>query len=676
MTLLKCPRCKRDISVEVKGQTEALQCEQCGHVWENRPVTRRIAGGNDLNAPDRITRVAEVRAQVQQPVAHVPVHEKRDTPKPADEDYRAGRLPLRIKGYEILECRGKGGMGKVYRAVQQSLGREVAIKTLDSNLARNQASIWRFTKEAAAMAQLRHPNILYVIDRGKERNIHYFVMEYVDGPSLREMLRERRSFTPHEALHIMLQLARTMAYAHKQGVVHRDLKPENILYNSDKCLKVADFGLAGVNRETTYIKQLTKSYVSMGTECYMAPEQKQDAKKVDHRADIYSMGVMLYELIRGELPFPSLPPSEHVIVEGRNDIDAIIRCAMCFDREERYPTTEALVTALEHALENGSKEAQADNRDTVADTPGLMPLLPIPQRMSEWRPEEYHPSPSPEDYRTDISAFTARRWLWPGFIFLAIVALVVVFFMKFAPQVKPASVSERDRWMRLTPKSQNLSSEQIRYHFPFSGTLQSTWLWGQLPALVWKEDGNWFAHDKQLHQNTFQQEFVRNRKMKWALYQEKIGVKGSFSYQARMQFLPPWHSGTISQSEYQDKHHRSSLPVAMGLEWRGGTTGVVRAILSLQSQRLGLRLESGLPTQQSKLCKWEEDASYTWKQWVAVGLQFAKGQVVAMVQGNKLCHLDVADQSVSEVQPGLLCQNAHCVFEQVEIHASTKTNLP
>lgn len=671
MILQKCPRCQRDQKVE-----NSTTCEHCGynvHEVENRPKERRIRNVEN----HRATRVAHARGQAHRGQAHRLAQKKGkvDTPNPdrRREQPRSRRPTLRIKGYDIIECRGKGGMGKVYRAVQKSLGRDVAIKTLDENLARNQASIWRFTKEAAAMAQLRHPNILYVIDRGKERNTHYFVMEYVDGPSLREMLRDRGKFSASEALHIMLQLSRTMSYAHFQGVVHRDLKPENILYNSDKCLKVADFGLAGVNRETTYIKQLTKSYVSMGTECYMAPEQRHDAKKVDQRADIYSMGVILFELIRGELPFPSLPPPEQAIVEGRRDIDAIIRCCLHYDKEHRYQTTEDLVQALEKALEEGEKAPVPSIRDTVIDTPAASPLG---MRIENWNPEDFSSSPDALDDANDSLSWQphSRNWIRGG-LFVAVIATIAALFFMFAPSPKSnQKIRPSEMWQRLVPDKQKVSSRQARYHFRFAGTPGKNYL-GRIPQPQWKLFGNWFAHEGKLHQNTFQRGFVRNRKQLWAVFRGKELSGKGFRHRAQVQILQPWFSGGISKREYRSRQ-RASRKIFAGLGWKGGAYGQTALLLQLEGRMLGFRLKVGKRTGERVKCgsdellprEWRRQR-YTWGKSVELELRQRGNMISAWVNGRKRCQLDVPRSSVYKVRPSLICQNAHCTFQQVQIDA-------
>lgn len=235
-------------------------------------------------------------------------------------------------------------MGEVWRARQLSLGREVALKTLDPRLAAEPDFIRRFEKEAAALATLSHPHIVTIFDRGHTAEVYYLVMEYVPGPSLRARLGSGTLGVP-EALRCGAQILLAMECAHGLGIVHRDLKPENILLGLGECCKVADFGLATVVGRDSFVN-LTKPAVAMGTLSYMAPEQRRDAHGVDGRADIYSVAVMLYEMLTGELPLGRFPlPSERLPkLDGR--IDAVLERALTPDPAARFQTARAFATAL------------------------------------------------------------------------------------------------------------------------------------------------------------------------------------------------------------------------------------------------------------------------------------------------------------------------------------------
>ena len=203
---------------------------------------------------------------------------------------------------EILELIGHGGMGIVYKARQPNLERHIALKLLPEKLGESPQFAERFSREARTLAHLNHPNIVSVYDFGQTAGLYFLMMEYVDGVNLREAMRAGR-FSPNEALEIVPKICEALHYAHEQKILHRDIKPENILLDSKGSVKIADFGIAkllgGASKENL---TLTSTGHALGTPHYMAPEQIENPTQVDHRADIYSLGVVLYELLTGELP--------------------------------------------------------------------------------------------------------------------------------------------------------------------------------------------------------------------------------------------------------------------------------------------------------------------------------------------------------------------------------------
>jgi len=192
-------------------------------------------------------------------------------------------------------------MGVVYRARQVQLDRVVALKILHPEKAESADLQARFEREAKVLASLQHPHIVQIFDLGRKDRLYYIVMEFVEGTTLRE--RTRRGIAPpEEAVGIMEQVCRALEYAHAKGVVHRDIKPENILLDKDGQVKVSDFGLAKILGGTASAETLTRSGAVVGTMAYMAPEQWENAPSVDGRADVYSTGAVLYELLTGEIP--------------------------------------------------------------------------------------------------------------------------------------------------------------------------------------------------------------------------------------------------------------------------------------------------------------------------------------------------------------------------------------
>jgi tRNA A-37 threonylcarbamoyl transferase component Bud32 len=250
-----------------------------------------------------------------------------------------------IRGMEVLEFLGQGGMGFVYKARQPSLDRVVALKILDPRLAASAEFTSRFNREAKALAALSHPNIVQVHDYGQEEEHYFLVMEFIDGASLRQVLTTQR-MTPETALRYVPQICDALEYAHSEGVIHRDIKPENILIDKRGNLKIADFGLAKMAvPEGQARSQATASGRVMGTPHYMAPEQVNSMSNVDHRVDIYSLGVVFYEMLTGDLPLGRFSlPSERVKVDVR--IDDVVLKALEQDPERRYQRASEVKTDL------------------------------------------------------------------------------------------------------------------------------------------------------------------------------------------------------------------------------------------------------------------------------------------------------------------------------------------
>lgn len=220
---------------------------------------------------------------------------------------------------EIIELLGRGGMGAVYKARQPGLDRFVALKVLPVTPGAAPSFTERFQREARALAALNHPHIVAVYDFGQLPTLAYFIMEYVDGINLRQLERTAR-LSPREALAIVPQVCEALQFAHDHGIVHRDIKPENILVDKQGHVKIADFGLAKIMRVEPGGFALTETLHAIGTPQYMAPEQIEKPQTVDHRADIYSLGVVFYEMLTGELPIGRFaPPSHRVQMDVRLD---------------------------------------------------------------------------------------------------------------------------------------------------------------------------------------------------------------------------------------------------------------------------------------------------------------------------------------------------------------------
>ena len=200
--------------------------------------------------------------------------------------------------YEIIKSIGEGGMANVYLAEDTILKRKVAIKVLRGDLANDEKFIRRFQREAIAASSLSHPNIVEMYDVGEDNGTYYIVMEYIEGRTLKQLLKKRGTLTMSEVIDIMLQITSGIAHAHDSYIIHRDLKPQNIMIKDDGQIKITDFGIAMALNST----QLTQTNSVMGSVHYLPPEQA-SGKGSTTKSDLYSMGILFYELLTGKLPF-------------------------------------------------------------------------------------------------------------------------------------------------------------------------------------------------------------------------------------------------------------------------------------------------------------------------------------------------------------------------------------
>lgn len=247
--------------------------------------------------------------------------------------------------FEILAFVGKGGMGAVYKVRQPILDRLIALKILPPVVAGDAGFAERFNREARALARLNHPNIVAVYDFGKAGDLPYLTMEFVDGSNLREVERAG-TLTPPQAMAIVPQICEALQYAHNEGVVHRDIKPENILIDKKGRVKIADFGIAKIVGVPAGQASLTGAQDVMGTPHYMAPEQVERPQTVDHRADIYSLGVVFYEMLTGELPLGKFAtPSQKVQVDVR--LDEVVLRTLEKEPARRYQQASQVKTDVE-----------------------------------------------------------------------------------------------------------------------------------------------------------------------------------------------------------------------------------------------------------------------------------------------------------------------------------------
>jgi serine/threonine protein kinase len=287
---------------------------------------------------------------------------------------------------EVLSFIGAGGMGAVYKARQPQLDRFVALKLLTVNPSDDARFAERFQREAQALARLSHPHIVTIHDFGKAGEFYFLLMEYVDGVNLRQATIGGR-FTPEQALAIVPPICDALQYAHERGIVHRDIKPENLLLDREGRLKIADFGIArilGVSdstlAHTLQPNDLTQAD-ALGTPSYMAPEQKEAPQRVDRRADIYSLGVVFYEMLTGELPGDHLqPPSRKVQIDVR--LDEIVLRALEKSPELRFQTAVEMRTHVENvaASVNPPKSTPTAPKPSLHEWQHKWLAQPLPRR--------------------------------------------------------------------------------------------------------------------------------------------------------------------------------------------------------------------------------------------------------------------------------------------------------
>ncbi len=290
----------------------------------------------------------------------------------------------RIGHYRIVAELGRGGMGVVYKAHEESLNRFVAIKVLGEHLMEDPTQIERFIREAQSAASLSHPNIVQIYAVSEEDGRHYFVMEYVSGKSLQQILRSRGPLEPEQVARIALQTASGLQAAHEQGIIHRDIKPANLLIDDRGLVKIADFGLALMGAAAS---RLTATGMFMGTPGYLSPEQCLD-QGVDNRTDIYSLGVTLFEALSGKTPFVADSPlallRQIVDVEPPDlgelnpevdpELHAIVARMMAKDRDLRVASCGELIGAFEEYLE--ARGATGNLVERLAAAAAVAPPLP------------------------------------------------------------------------------------------------------------------------------------------------------------------------------------------------------------------------------------------------------------------------------------------------------------
>src|ERR687895_2066553 len=338
--------------------------------------------------------------------------------------------PMTVGGrYELEDLLGRGGMAEVRRAVDTRLGRPVAVKQLRTDLATDPTFQARFRREAQSAAGLNHPNIVAVYDTGEESDpqtgvaIPYIVMELVEGPTLRDVLRDGRKILPERALELTQGVLDALSYSHKAGIIHRDIKPANVMLTPTGGVKVMDFGIARAVADTS--ATMTQTAAVIGTAQYLSPEQAK-GEPVDARSDLYSAGCLLYELLVGRPPFigespvavayqhvrePAVPPSDHD-TELSPEIDAIVMKALAKRLADRHQSAREMKADITRVLAGRPVEA------TVPPAPPENPTAVVPSTPGPAETQVRPTEPPPGDERRK----RALLWVVLGVLAIALVA--------------------------------------------------------------------------------------------------------------------------------------------------------------------------------------------------------------------------------------------------------------
>ncbi|MHC4871617.1 MAG: protein kinase domain-containing protein [Planctomycetota bacterium] len=357
----KCPKCKAELDSDIQpGVKSAISCEWCGHTFKVDIKSQSDSNVSFVESDTEAKTISDIPAQ------------KKATPLPAASDKKSSKssrssarrkgtvslIGMEIGGCKIEKKIGQGGMGMVYKGRHLALDTPVAVKILPPQFARQDPSaIDRFFVEARSAAKLQHQNIVSVLNVGQDKGVHFIAMPFVEGGSVRDLIRKHGRVSESESVSIARQVAEGLAYAHENNIVHRDIKPDNILLDENGIPKITDLGLA---KQTDSNLSLTATSSALGTPYYISPEQALDSKHADGRSDIYSLGCTLFQMLAGKVPYDGNSafavlnshqndpiPSIRSMVPGTSEaLETVIFKMMTKDPEDRYQTAGECAKSL------------------------------------------------------------------------------------------------------------------------------------------------------------------------------------------------------------------------------------------------------------------------------------------------------------------------------------------
>ncbi len=317
---------------------------------------------------------------------------------------------FQIPGYQMIEKLGKGSMGIVFKAKQISVDRVVAIKILLDPLAQNKEFIKRFEREAMIAAKLSHNNVVNAIDAGQIDGHYYFVMEYVEGPTIKDYLDKNKTFDEKEALRITLAIAEALKHAAHRGLIHRDIKPENVILTRQGEVKLADLGLARLTGDEKW--GLSEAGMAIGTPYYISPEQVRGQTNIDIRADIYSLGATLYHMVTGRVPYGgetpnevmrkhvdpnvTLVPPDHLNSRLSGGLGLVVETMLAKNREHRYQTPDDLILDIK-CLQRGESPMIAGQKPETLEA------------LAEGEFDEQHHRAASEEELVELASYVKNR---------------------------------------------------------------------------------------------------------------------------------------------------------------------------------------------------------------------------------------------------------------------------